>query len=85
MVFSLISGKKANIIPIHKKGNKHLISNYSPVSLLPICGKILERLMYNSIYKFFDERKLLNPKQSGFKPGDSCVNQLIQHLMQIHP
>ena len=32
--------KKANIVPIHKKGNKQLIQNYRPVSLLPICEKI---------------------------------------------
>ena len=31
--------KKGNIIPCYKKGNKQNIKNYSPVSLLPICGK----------------------------------------------
>ena len=35
--------KKANIVPIHKKGDKQLIQNYRPVSLLPICGKIFEK------------------------------------------
>ena len=32
--------KKSNICPIHKKGNKQFFNNYTPVSLLPICGKI---------------------------------------------
>ena len=36
--------KKANIIPIHKKGDKQIIKNYRSVSLLPICGKILKKL-----------------------------------------
>ena len=36
--------KKANIVPIHKKGDKQLIQNYRPISLLPICGKIFEKL-----------------------------------------
>ena len=34
--------KKGNIVPIHKKGDKQTLKNYRPVSLLPICGKILE-------------------------------------------
>ena len=43
--------KKSNICPIHKKGDKQAINNYRPVSLLPICGEILERLIFNSFYK----------------------------------
>ena len=37
--------KKASIVPIHKKGGDKCLKNYRPVSLLPIYGKILERLM----------------------------------------
>ena len=37
--------KKANIAPIHKKGDKQTVINYRRVSLLPICGKIFERLL----------------------------------------
>ena len=33
--------KKANIVPIHKKGEKDLITNYHPVSHLPIFVKSL--------------------------------------------
>ena len=35
--------KKGNIVPIHKKGDKQTLENYCPVSLLSICGKILDR------------------------------------------
>ena len=71
--------KKGNIVPIHKKGDKKTLKNYLPVSLLPICGKILERLMFNEMFKFFIENELILSNQSGFKPGNSCVNQ---HLMR---
>ena len=69
--------KKANIVPIHKKGDKQPVKNYRPVSLLPICGKIFERLLYNEMLDFFLENDLISPKQSGFRPGDSCINQLL--------
>ena len=45
---SLVAGifandwKKANIVPIHKKNDKQVVSNYRPVSLLPICSKSLK-------------------------------------------
>ena len=69
--------KKANIVPIHKKGDKQAVINYRPVSLLPICGKIFERLLYNEMLNFFLENDLISPKQSGFRPGNSCINQLL--------
>ena len=62
--------KKANVIPIHKKGEKDLIKNYRPVSLLPIFENIFERLIFNSLFKYIDENELLNPNQSGFHPFD---------------
>ena len=65
--------KKANVVPIHKKGDKQLIENYRPVSLLPICGMVFERLIFNSLFSYFIENNLLSPHQSGFIPGDSCV------------
>ena len=68
--------KKGNIVPVHKKSDKQNIKNYRPVSLLPICGKIFERLIFNEMFKFFTSNNLISPNQSGFKPGDSCINQL---------
>ena len=69
--------KKANIVPIHKKGDKQLIQNYRPVSLLPTCGKIFEKIIFNSLFKYLENDNFLNPHQYGFRPGDSCVHQLL--------
>ena len=77
MVFFLTIGKKANVIPVHKKGNKQLVSNYRPVSLLPICSKIFEKLIFDCMYDFLDQNFLLKASKSGFNPGDSCIHQLI--------
>ena len=69
--------KRSNIIPVHKKNDKRLVDSYRPISLLPIFGKIFEKIMFNRVYKFFLEERLLNPNQSGFRPSDSCINQLL--------
>ena len=69
--------KKANIVPIHKKDDKQLIQNHRLISLLLICGKVFEKLIFNSLFKHLENNNLLNPHQSGFCPGDSCVHQLL--------
>ena len=76
--------EKANVVPVHKKGNKQSLENYRPISLLPICSKIFERLMYNEMFTFFTENNLISPNQSGFRPGDSCVNQLLAITHEIY-
>ena len=76
--------KKANAVPIHKKGDKQTLKNYSPVSLLPICSKIFERLIYNEMFGFFLDKGLISANQSGFKPGDSCINQLLSITHNIY-
>ena len=44
--------KKTNIVPAHKKHDKQLIKIYRPVSLLPICSKIFEKVIFNSLFKY---------------------------------
>ena len=75
--------KKANVVPVFKKNNKEELKNYRPISLLPVSSKIFERLLYDSMFKFFTENNLISLNQSGFKPGDSCVNQLLSITHQI--
>ena len=71
-----MSWKKANITPIHKKGDKYIISNYRPISVLPICGKLFEKIIFLDLYNFLSSNEILNINQSGFRSGDSCTNQL---------
>ena len=76
--------KKANIVPVHKKNDKQLIKNYRPVSLLPVCDKIFEKIIFNPLFKYLEEYNLLNDNQSGFRPGDSCVHQLLSITHEIY-
>ena len=75
--------KKSNIIPDHKMNDKQLVNNYQPISLLPIFGKIFEKIIFNRIYDFLLKEELLNPNQSGFRPSDSCINQLLAITHEI--
>ena len=54
------------------------------MNLLPICGKIFERLIYNSLFEFFIANELISSNISGFKPGDSCINQLLSITHEIY-
>ena len=69
--------KKGNIEPTFKKGNKQAIKNYRPVSLLPDCTKIFGHIIYDNMLKCFLDNILISPNQSGFRSGDSCINQLL--------
>ena len=51
--------------------------NYRPISLLLICGKLFDKIMFDEIYTHLQENNFLSPKQSGFRPGDSTINQLL--------
>ena len=48
--------KKSNVVPSDKKGDKQLLQNYRPVSLLPICGKIFERIILNPIFEYLEKK-----------------------------
>ena len=63
------------IIPIHKSGNKTLVNNYRPISLLCILSKVLERVVYNRIMSFINNT--FTTHQFGFLPGRSALQQLI--------
>ena len=55
--------KHANVVPVHKKNEKNVKANYRPLSLLPVFGKILEKLIYDSLYSHLVSCELLNPNQ----------------------
>ena len=75
---------KGNMVLVHKKHDKQLIKNYQPVSLLPICSKIFEKVIFNSLFKYLDDNNLLTSNQSGFRLGDSCVHQLLSITHKIY-
>ena len=65
--------KKANVVLVHKKESKGLIKNYRPVSLLPVLGKIFERLIYKNLFSDVYCNNRFRKSQSVCKFGDSCI------------
>ena len=70
--------KKANVIPIHKKNCKNEITNYRPISLISIIGKVMEKCVHNHMISYINENQILCKNQSGFIQGDSTINQLLE-------
>ena len=70
--------KCANIVPIHKKGAKTIAANYRSVSLLPIFSKVLERIVFTTLYNHV--KPALSDRQHGFMPGRSCATNLCTML-----
>ena len=73
--------KIANVVPIHKKGDKDHVENYRPISLLSLVSKVLERCVFISIKEHAFSQ--INSCQHGFISGKSCVTQLIEVLDTI--
>ena len=76
--------KMANVVPVYKKNEKNIVKNYRPISLLPICGKIFEKLIFSSLYTYIFSNGFISDKQSGYRRNDSTVKQLISITHDIH-
>ncbi|CAM5111572.1 unnamed protein product [Natator depressus] len=75
--------KKANVVPIFKKGKKEDPGNCRPVSLTSVPGKIMEQVLKESILKHLEERKGIRNSQHGFTKGKSCLTNLIAFCDEI--
>lgn len=75
--------KIAKIIPIYKKDDNQLFSNYRPVSVLPCFFKILEQLIFNRYMNYIDKNNILNDKQFGFRSNHSTYMAIIELVEKI--
>ena len=73
--------KLARVIPIFKKGEKHLLTNYRPISLLPVFSKIIEKCLQVRIQKFFIRNSIFCNTQFGFLPGRSTADA-VSHVVE---
>ena len=76
--------KSAIIKPIHKKEDKNDISNYRPISILPVISKIFERATLNQLLTFFENHCLLSALQHAYRKNHGTVTCLFELLNEIY-
>ena len=76
--------KKARVSPIFITGNIHDPSYYRPISVLPICMKIFEKLVHEQLYNYMSSNDLLCNQQSGFRPNHSTVTTLLNRCCRFY-
>ena len=76
--------KLAKVIPIYKAGDIHNITNYRPVSVLPIFSKIFEQIMYTRLNKFINDNDILYKYQFGFRKNHNTSLALMILLDKIY-
>ena len=75
--------KTGKVIPILKSGDKQLLQNYRPISLLPSLSKVFENLIKNCLMNFFVKHKVFHDSQDGFREKHSVIHALIKFIPSI--
>ena len=75
--------KRANVVPIFKKGKKEDLGNYRPLSLTSILGKLFERIILAQVHEGPAGEIMLRGNQHGFISGMSCQTNLVAFYGQV--
>lgn len=78
--------KQAKVIPIHKKDNKNIISNYRPISILPALSKVFEKVLFQQLNEHFENNGLLSKHQYGFRTQrntEMAALELVDNLTKL--
>ena len=71
------------VVPIHKRGDRSLVSNYRPVSLTSVVCKQMEHAIATYLRQVWGANDWLYEGQHGFRPGYSCESQVITVCQDI--
>ena len=75
--------KIARIVPVYKKEDETLISNYRPISVLPAISKIFEKVIQLQLNEYFESQKLLFPSQYGFRERHNTEFAVIENMDRV--
>ena len=69
--------KAARVTPIFKKGQRTMLDNYRPISILPVVSKLMERILYDQMYDYLKKQNILSEHQFGFRQFHSTTTTLL--------
>ena len=69
--------KAARVIPIFKKGQRTMLDNYRPISILPVVSKLMERILHDQMFDYLMNENILSEHQYGFRPSHSTTTTLL--------
>lgn len=75
--------KTACVVPIFKNGNSKIVSNYRPISLLPLISKLFEKILHKRLYHFLNDKNFFSPNQCGFRPElgtDDSISAMLNYI-----
>ena len=75
--------KIAKVTPIFKKGDKQIITNYRPISVLPVISKIFETVIHEQLSEYFVTNNLFSPQQYGFRKNSSTELAALELLDKL--
>ena len=76
--------KVAHVVPIYKDDDKLDVSNYRPISILPVLSKEFEKAVFKQLYKYLTSNSILFNSQFGFQSGRSTIHSKLDQLKFIY-
>ena len=74
----------STIVPIYKKGNNSLCSNYRPISLTSLVSKLYTGILNNRIKQYLDYNDILCNEQGGYREGYAPIDHIFTLYSCIH-
>ena len=65
-------------------GEKHVVNNYRPISLLPNFRKNFKKVIYRSMLNYVEKNKILSSCQYGFRKKWSTSCAVLDHFKYLH-
>ncbi|KAK9877197.1 hypothetical protein WA026_016945 [Henosepilachna vigintioctopunctata] len=76
--------KVATVIPVHKKNDPNIISNYRPVSILSVFSKVIEKIVFDRVNNYLNKYKIISNNQHGFRAGRSTQTAAVSLVGYVH-